>query len=421
MPLGRFSVAVPRTNSSMESADDIVHGSAPTTACDPWWLEKRVELINLAETQGTPAYVYDMPTLRSRFVALREVLTEVAIVHYAIKANEHPEFIKSAIEAGLNLECVTLPEVEYVMRTCADWPGFSVDKILFTPNFAPLSVYEKALSLGLRVTLDSIYPLQQKPEIFRGASVLVRVDYGLGYAAHHSHVVTSGDASKFGVALADLPWLASISQEYGMTVVGLHAHTGSGILDARQWAQNYRALRNLAITHFPSVRILNLGGGLGIPYRPTDPTLDLSAVNEHLRKEVSESPKTFELWMEPGRYATAPAGVLLASVTHLKVKNQGHTFVGVDAGMNDLLRPALYDAYHHIVNLSRLRLDGVDMMSADIVGPICESGDFLGRDRQLPATTAAGDALVIADAGAYGYCMSSHYNMRNPAQQYFLA
>jgi len=198
-------------------------------------------------------------------------------------------------------------------------------------------------------------------------------------------------------------------------VVGVHAHAGSGIRTPGAWTEIALFLA-AAAERFPGVRVLDVGGGLGVPERPGQPPLDLAELALGLRRCQAANPG-YELWLEPGRFLVAQAGVLLARVTQVKRKGQV-TWVGIETGMNSLIRPALYGAYHVIVNLSRL--DQPATMTAHVVGPICETGDILGRSRQL-APAAEGDVLLIAGAGAYGRVMSSHYNMRAPAGEHLLA
>jgi diaminopimelate decarboxylase/aspartate kinase len=198
-------------------------------------------------------------------------------------------------------------------------------------------------------------------------------------------------------------------------VVALHAHAGSGILTTDGWAETAHFLMGVA-ERFPAVRALDLGGGLGIAEKPEQQPLDLSAVNRSLI-EFKKAYPHISLWMEPGRYLVAHAGVLLARVTQIKHKGDV-TYVGVSAGMNSLIRPALYGAYHPILNLSRL--DAERSQLAHIVGPICETGDVLGHARRI-APAQEGDVLLIGNTGAYGRTMSSEYNMRSPATEVILS
>jgi len=226
---------------------------------------------------------------------------------------------------------------------------------------------------------------------------------GLG---HHDKVKTGGEKSKFGIGIQDLDAALMLTQRAQIQVIGLHAHLGSGIFDVAHWKSVYADLAALA-EHFPALRYLDIGGGLGVPHEASEAHLALSELDAALSEVKALYPR-YELWIEPGRYLVAEAGVLLASVTQIKRKS-GMQFVGIDAGMHTLLRPALYDAWHDIVNLTRIHEAPVGRWQ--VVGPICESGDILGRDRALPQAHE-GDVLLIANAGAYGAAMASRYNLR---------
>jgi diaminopimelate decarboxylase/aspartate kinase len=196
--------------------------------------------------------------------------------------------------------------------------------------------------------------------------------------------------------------------------VGLQAHVGSGVFDVTSWEHTARLLAGAA-QGFAQLRVIDVGGGLGVPERADQPGVDLAKLDTLLLAVRAEHPQ-LEVWLEPGRYLVAGAGVLLARVTQLKAKG-GVRFVGVATGMNSLIRPALYGAYHEIANLTRAAEPATELVN--IVGPICESADVLGHDRLLPVTQE-GDVLVIANAGAYGHAMSSHYNLRAPAAELFI-
>jgi diaminopimelate decarboxylase/aspartate kinase len=219
-------------------------------------------------------------------------------------------------------------------------------------------------------------------------------------------VRTAGVHSKFGVPLFELDELHSLVQDLGVRVVGLHAHTGSGVLQPESWSPTARCLIELT-ERFGEVRFIDIGGGLGVPEKPGQAPLDLAALDADLavlRSEIGGR----ELWLEPGRFIVAQAGVLLAQVTQTKGKGDVQ-YLGVRTGMNSLIRPALYGAYHEIVNLSRLDQAATQVMT--VVGPICETGDRLGSDRLLPPA-AENDVILVANTGAYGQVMSSRYNLR---------
>jgi diaminopimelate decarboxylase/aspartate kinase len=228
-------------------------------------------------------------------------------------------------------------------------------------------------------------------------------------------VRTGGERSKFGVAVAEAPEVASRAAAVGARIVGLHAHAGSGVLDVANWVHVGEVLVGLRSV-FPHAKVFDLGGGLGVPDRVGGVALDLRSLDAALAALRAKKGDA-ELWLEPGRFVIAEAGVLLARVTQIKSKGSS-AYVGVATGMNSLIRPALYGAHHDIVNLSRLGAEPLAVF--DVVGPICETGDVLGHDRTLPAATQEGDVLLIATAGAYGASMASHYNLRPPAEEILL-
>ena len=377
--------------------------SASVARAKPWWHGKREQLLGLLNDKHS-AYVYDVASVVAAARAVRGIKS-VSRVHFAMKANPHPELLRTLHTEGVHPECVSRGEVE---RVYSSIPNIDRKHILFTPNFAPRDEYVWAFEQGVQVTVDNSYVVEQWPEVFKGREIFVRVDTGTG-RGHHSHVRTAGTHSKFGVPFSELPGLAKAAQKAGAKVVGLHAHTGSGVFDVRNWEETATLLTGL-IEQFPDVRVVDVGGGLGVPERAEQPGLDLAKLDTALAKVKAAFPK-IELWMEPGRFFVASAGVLIARVTQLKSKGTAR-YVGIATGMNSLIRPALYGAYHEIVNLSRLDEAGTEL--ADIVGPICESADILGHDRLLPPTQE-GDVLLVANAGAYGRAMSSTYNLRDPA------
>ena len=373
-----------------------------------WWRTRRDAL--LAALGGRQcAYAYD-PAVVARQAGLLRGLRSVSQVLYAVKANPHPAILRTVADAGLGFECVSQGEIERVRATL---PGVERHRILFTPNFAPRAEYEFALGLGVQVTVDNTYVLRAWGAMFTGRDIFVRLDTGLAHG-HHEKVRTAGAHSKFGVPAAELPELRAAADACGARVTGLHAHGGSGSFEPDHWAGAARVLA-AAAPLFPAARVLNLGGGLGVPEMSSQPALDLAALDAGLAACRAARPG-FELWLEPGRFVVAEAGVLLARVTQVKGKGE-RRYVGAATGMNSLLRPALYGSRHEIANLTRL--DAPPTGRCTVVGPICESGDVLGEDCPLPACEE-GDVLLIATAGAYGHAMSSHYNLRPPAEELVL-
>jgi diaminopimelate decarboxylase/aspartate kinase len=382
--------------------------AAAAARATPWWRSRRSELLAALGAQDA-AFVYDLEVVRSAARSLR-ALGSLARVHYSMKANPHPEVLRALRAEGIEFECVSRGEIERVLELFPDLPP---ERVLYTPNFAPRAEYAWALGRGVRVTVDNSYALSAWPELFAGQEIFVRVDTGVG-RGHHTHVRTAGSRSKFGVPIAELRELALRAREARARVTGLQAHVGSGILDVTSWEHTARLLAQAA-PGFEAVRVIDVGGGLGVPERADQPGVDLAKLDALLAAVRAEHAQ-LEVWLEPGRYLVAAAGVLLARVTQLKAKG-GVRFVGVATGMNSLIRPALYGSYHEIANLTRADEAASELVS--IVGPICESADVLGHDRLLPATRE-GDVLIITNTGAYGRVMSSEYNLRAPAAELFI-
>lgn len=378
-------------------------------ASRPWWHKKRNELLKIAR-ERTPLYVYDKETIERHIQELRSI-GSVDRIFYAVKANYNADVLNTIYGSGLGFECVSIHEANHVLSL---FPKIERERILFTPNFAPRSEYEQGLKLGINVTLDNIFPLSNWPEVFKGKSIFLRIDPERG-DGHHKYVRTAGSKSKFGITPSQMEELENALKRAGAMVVGLHAHVGSNILAADTWSRTAMFLASLA-ERFPHVRVIDAGGGLGVPETTIHQGLDIEAVEEEMKKVKKAHPK-LDLWIEPGRFLIAEAGVILTRVTQLKEKRD-HNYIGVDAGMNTLIRPALYGSYHEIVNLSRIDEETTHL--ANIVGPICESGDFLGHERSI-AEPKDGDILLIGNAGAYGRVMSSNYNMRAPAEELFLS
>ena len=369
----------------------------------PWWhgADERKALVALGAA-GTPRYVYHLPTVQARARALAAI-PAIDRRFYAIKANSHPELLKAIVAEGFGLECVSQGELERVFDAV---PQLPVQDVLFTPSFAPRGEYAFALERGVTVTLDNVEALKHWPDLFRGRSLWLRVDLGRG-DGHHDKVKTGGKTSKFGLPLSRVEEFLAEARVLDIRIVGLHAHLGSGVETAQHWRQVFDELGGLA-DQIGTIESIDIGGGLPIPYTADDEPFDLDAWSAGLA-DIKAAYPNYQLVIEPGRYLVAESGVLLTRVTQV-VEKQGIRRVGADAGMNALIRPALYDAWHDVANLTRL--DDAAEDAFDVVGPICESSDVFGKRRRLPAATAEGDLLLFADAGAYGFSMANTYNLR---------
>ncbi|MDE2407162.1 MAG: bifunctional aspartate kinase/diaminopimelate decarboxylase [Xanthomonadaceae bacterium] len=369
----------------------------------PWWQApaEREALLRLAQ-QGTPRYAYHLPTVRARAAQLKAIAA-VDRRYFAIKANPHPEILRTLVDEGFGLECVSLGEIERVFDAL---PGLDPQRVLFTPSFAPIGEYQAALAHGVTVTVDNVELLQRWPEAFRGRTLWLRIDLGHG-DGHHEKVNTGGKEAKFGLSAQRVDEFVDAARALDVRITGLHAHLGSGIETIGHWQEVVDELAGFA-RRIGSVEVLDIGGGLPIPYTDDDEPFDLDTWAAGLA-EIKAVHPAFQLAIEPGRFLVAEAGVLLARATQVVEKDEVLR-VGLDAGMNALIRPALYDAWHDIHNLSRL--DDSALRDFDVVGPICESSDVFGHRVKLPAATAPDDVLLIADAGAYGFSMASAYNLR---------
>jgi bifunctional diaminopimelate decarboxylase / aspartate kinase len=375
-----------------------------------WWEDprKRRRLLDIAARESA-AFVYDMASVDAAIAGVRGVRS-VARWAYSMKANWHPEILRRVYSAGLALECVSQGELEHAFASVSQ---LAPERVLFTPNFAPRTEYEYGFKRGVRVTVDNLYPLKVWPDVFRGREIFLRIDPGYG-RGHHHHVRTAGVHSKFGVPMADADELVALTRAAGVRVTGLHAHTGSGIFDVANWTETGALLAELAL-RFPQAKVIDLGGGIGVPEQAGHGEIDLHALDAGVARLKRQFPD-IDFWMEPGRFLVAKAGVLVAVVTQLKDKGDVR-YVGIATGMNSLIRPVLYGAHHDIRNLTRL--DEPSSQKVTIVGPICETADQLGSDRWLPPT-AGGDVLLVATCGAYAYAMASNYNLRSPASEFVI-
>ena len=375
----------------------------------PWWRRQRERLIERLDGRDC-AYVYQLTEVRAAARRLR-ALQAVDRVLYSMKANPHPGLLNALVGEGLGIECVSMAEARHAL---AHVDGLASTSLLLTPNFAPRSEYRSALAEGLRVTVDNSYILEHWGSDLAGREIFLRLDPGSGLG-HHKMVRTAGSNAKFGIPLGDVPRIQRLCDAHDIRITGLHAHTGSGIRVPDNWHRTLEILSEAA-RELPDVTVINLGGGLGVPDRSEDLPLDLAALDGGLARLKQDLTRPVDIWLEPGRYLVSEAGILLARVNQTKGKGEVR-YVGLATGMNSLIRPALYGAWHEIVNLSRLSEAGDHVYN--VVGPICETGDVLGLDRLLPECLE-NDILLIANTGAYGAAMASRYNLREPATEIVL-
>lgn len=358
------------------------------------------QLESVADSIGTPVYVIDVTRVRENFERMRAAFPAAGI-HYAVKANTSPPVVRALAELGAGMECVSAGEVTRVMGA-----GVNASEILYTAVNPPGRDLDSVTDIaGLTITVGSRDTLDRLLERGFAGRVCIRVNPGVG-AGHHEHVATGGNP-KFGVPYGEAEEVMEYASEQGCEVVGVHAHAGSGILgdDIEAHTELVTRLASIVRSSALDLEFVDVGGGFGVPYRPEDPPLNLSLVADSTREALGDI--SAELVIEPGRYFVADAGVLLTRVN--TVKETPETVVaGVDAGMNTLIRPALYDAYHPIRTIAAGAAER-DEQGVTVAGPICESADVFCTDRQLPSPVQ-GDLLAIGNAGAYGWEMSSQYN-----------
>lgn len=353
----------------------------------------------IAKRYGTPLYVYDARVIRQRAQELKEHF-KGAEFHYAMKANSNAAILAILKKEGFGVEAVSPGELERAMEV-----GFSKEKISFTcASLTEEELVFASKSAG-RVHLDSLHQLEVWGKKKLGGEVSLRLNQGIG-SGHHEHVITGGPGSKFGITLKDLPKAHEIAAQYNLRIAGLQQHIGSNVLDAGVFMKAVKTLLKTS-EGFPDIRHIDFGGGFGVPYSPKEKRLNLKRLGAEWKKAVKGFGNGVTFAFEPGRYLVAEAGTLLVSVVDRKETSK-HMFIGVNSGMNHLLRPALYGSYHPIKNLSRT---GGVRKDITIAGNICESGDLLALNRKM-ALPAIGDILAIQNAGAYGMTMASRYNLR---------
>lgn len=371
------------------------------------------EAKRLIQKHGSPLYVYRKSIVEAQYRGLLNAIPyKKTKIYYACKANANLELLRFLKKLGTSIECVSRGEVERALKA-----GFPVERISYTCSFIPRQELAWLINKDISVHLDSLTQLKWWGELKPNSEVSVRINRGFGAGAT-KHIITGGPESKFGMYYTDIPKIKALAEKYRLTVVGLEQHIGSSILKPQAFIQAMKLLLDSA-REFPHLSFLDFGGGLGIPYRPEQAPLNI----QKLGKEMGETFKNFcrdygrdlELRLEPGRYIVAESGALLATVVDRK-HTPGHTFVGVDSGFSHLVRPAFYGSYHHIFNLSHSK---GRPETVTVVGNLCESSDVFAENRKLPMVRL-GDILLFADAGAYGYSMSSDYNLRKKPKEIVL-
>jgi diaminopimelate decarboxylase len=369
-----------------------------------------LELTGIAAEFGTPVYVYDADKITSQIQRLRNAFSKTNIrIKYAAKALTNISILKLIRKAGAEIEVVSLQEAAMALRA-----GFESKEITFTPSGVDFSEIEEAVSSGFLINLDNLSSLKKFGAKYGNTYACgVRLNPGI-MAGGNLKISTGHSSSKFGISIHQLPEILEVVKQHNIPVSGLHIHTGSDILDPSVFLQMADILFDAA-KHFPSLNFIDFGSGFKVAYKEGDKVTDIEDLGEKLSSSFNEFCKKYgkqlELWIEPGKFVVSESGTFLVQVNVLK-PTPTITFAGVNSGLNHLIRPMMYDAYHHIVNISNP--NGL-ARTYNIVGYICETDTF-AADRAV-AEIREGDILALKNAGAYGFSMSSNYNSRpRPAE-----
>jgi diaminopimelate decarboxylase len=360
---------------------------------------------------GTPVYIYEQRRIEAnykRLAAAFEGKVKELRIHYAMKANSSLAVLRVLERLGTRIDAVTMNEVQLAMLA-----GFGAERILFTGVNVDHESFEAASKVAPTITLDSVSQMERLARIKRTLDVAIRVTPDVG-AGLHAKTTTGQKGSKFGVPAEQAVQAFSRAKALGFNIIGIHAHIGSGWLKPEPFVEAADVICKVAkrVENEAGVKFefVDVGGGFGVPYKPQDEELDVAKAAEGVAEVFNGhfGDSDTALAIEPGRYLVCDAGYLLTRVTAIK-DTPGGTFAGLDAGMNDLIRPAMYDAYHHALPV--YKMDQPFDHTYHLAGPVCESSDIFGRDRNFPKL-AEGDLIAILNAGAYGMTMASNYNTR---------
>jgi diaminopimelate decarboxylase len=373
-----------------------------------------VSALELMEKFDTPLYVISEKRIRENYRRVYDALArnyEKVRVHYAAKANTSLSLLKILKDEDAYLDAVSPGEIFSALKA-----GFSPEKILFTGTSVRNDELRFLLDNKVTINVDSLSQLERLLKMAAPSLLSVRINPEVG-AGHHEHCITAGRDSKFGIWEDDAVKAYKMAKKAGVERFGIHMHIGSGILTIDPFVRATEKLLSIAKEIYNQTGVgfefIDIGGGLGVPYKPEEEELDLNLFSDTLLGVFKKRIKEYGLGepvfcVEPGRYIICDAVVLLTAVNTVKV-TPFKKFVGVDAGFNTLIRPAMYGSYHPIIVANKLNLP--DEGIYDIAGPLCESGDLLAKDRRLPRIHE-GDLLAVLNVGAYGYAMSSQYNLR---------
>ncbi len=364
-------------------------------------MDKSNKMISIAEKYGTPTYVYDADMITEHYLAFEKNLTIPHLICYAVKANSNIAVLQLLAKLGSGFDIVSKGELERCLHA-----GVDAQKIVYSGVAKSFDEIESALRAGIACfNVESLPELERIQQVAKSlnlmAPVALRVNPDVNVKTH-PYIATGLKEHKFGIALEHITAIIQRLDAYSnIKLKGLACHIGSQLNELAPYQAALQRLLDLAKT--VELEFIDLGGGMGITYENESP-MNIQSFCSMLNEALHD--KNIKLILEPGRCIVGPAGVLLTKVEYIKEQN-GKRFAIVDAGMNDLARPSLYDAWHDITPLQKR--EG-PTHNYEVVGPVCESSDVLGKNRKL--AIQAGDILAIKDAGAYGQSMSSNYNSR---------
>lgn len=362
----------------------------------------------MARSFGTPLYIYDAETILRQIQLLRDSFENVHI-KFAAKALTNLSILRFMKLQGVGVDVVSIQEAQLALMA-----GFLPADIMFTPNSVAFEEIVQGVELGLMMNLDNLSLLEKFGEKY-GETVpcVIRMNPDILAGGHYKISTGHGD-SKFGISIHQVNEIRERVSRYRINVLGFHIHTGSELTDIDVFMKMADILFGLA-KEFPSVQLLDFGGGLKVAYHSDDASTDVTGLGRRLsgafRDFLQSEGRELQLWMEPGKFLVSDAGYLLVR-TNVVNRTPKVTFVGVDSGLNHLIRPMMYDAYHAIANVSN---PNGPLKTYTVVGNICETDTF-AADREL-AEVREGDLLILRNVGAYGYSMASNYNSRfRPAE-----
>lgn len=367
-------------------------------------------LLKAAADFGTPLYFYHAERIKEQYGKLTDAFSLLDTrFFYACKALTNINVLRYIRSLGCNVDCSSINEVKLALHA-----GFAPQNILYTSNGIAFAEIEEAVETGVHINIDSLSNLEKFGKKYgHSYPVGIRIRPNI-MAGGNLKISTGHDTSKFGIPVSQLAEIERVQRETNLFIRTLHIHTGSDIKEPEVFVRGIEVLFDL-IPHFPELEVIDLGGGFKVPYKPGEEGVDVAKLALKIKETFDNHPladnKKFQLWFEPGKFLVSECGYLLAEVTVLKDTGT-IVFAAVNSGLNHLIRPMMYDAYHHIVNLSNPQ---GPLKTYTVTGNICETDTF-AANRELQEIRE-GDILAFYNAGAYGFEMASNYNSRyKPAE-----